>query len=226
MARFNFKDNPVLNDETFIGSSKFRWNGSAWIREQFDLNALLSQLKEESVTEAVQSSTQSLVNAAPEALDTIQELAAALGNDHDFATTMTNTLATKADSNTVNASLATKADTDTVNASLSNKVDKTKTIDEITANYTVVLDDAATILNCNNTSGITITIPLNATVALPVGTEIAFIRKNTGEVTIAGAVGVTISSADSKFKIKGQYGTAAVLKVAENEWILAGSLEA
>lgn len=37
-----------------------------------------------------------LVNSAPAALDTLQELAAALGNDADFATTMTNALASKA----------------------------------------------------------------------------------------------------------------------------------
>ena len=209
MARFRFTANPTLNQETFIGSIKYKWNGFAWDREQFDLNTLLSNLKDETVTET----SAAIVSTAPEALDTINELAAALGNDSNFSTTVT-------------TSLGTKADADTVNASLLTKVDKTKTIDEITGNYTVALDDAATILNCNNGSAITITIPLNAVVTFPVGTEIAFIRKNAGAVTIAGSVGVTISSADSKFKIKGQYGTAAVLKVAENEWILAGSLEA
>lgn len=209
MARFQFTANPNLGQETFIGSLKYRWNGFAWDIERFDLSSLLNTVVTDSVTQAKTE----LVETAPETLDTINELAAALGNDHNFATTMTN-------------SLGTKADADTVNASLSTKVDKTKTIDEITNNYTVELEDAATILNCNNGSAITITIPLNAVVAFPVGTEIAFIRKNAGAVTLAGSVGVTISSADSKFKIKGQYGTAAVLKVAENEWILAGSLEA
>ena len=92
MARFNFKDNPVLNDETFIGPNKFRWDGTAWVREQFSLNDLLSQLKQETVTET----TASIVDTAPEALDTIQELAAALGDDANFSTTVTNSLATKA----------------------------------------------------------------------------------------------------------------------------------
>lgn len=220
MARFIFSSSPTLNQETFIGSIKYKWNGFAWDREQFNLNTLLSSLKDEAVSEAVTSASTSIVNTAPEALDTIQELATALGNDHNFSTTMTNSLATKADASTLTSSI------DTVNSTLSTKVDKTKEIDEITNNYTLVLEDAATILNCNSGSAITITIPLNAVVAFPVGSEIAFIRKNTGAVTIAGSAGVTVSSADSKYKIKGQYGTAAVLKVAENEWVLAGSLEA
>lgn len=40
-----------------------------------------------------------LVNSAPETLDTLNELANALGNDANFATTVTNSLANKADSN-------------------------------------------------------------------------------------------------------------------------------
>lgn len=38
-----------------------------------------------------------LIDAAPGALDTLKELADALGNDADFATTITNMLATKVD---------------------------------------------------------------------------------------------------------------------------------
>lgn len=47
-------------------------------------------------TEFVQEAVAGLVDSAPAALDTLNELAAALGNDPNFATTMTNTLATKA----------------------------------------------------------------------------------------------------------------------------------
>lgn len=46
-------------------------------------------------TEFVRSEIDGIVNAAPGALDTLSELATALGNDADFATTMTNALAGK-----------------------------------------------------------------------------------------------------------------------------------
>ena len=47
--------------------------------------------------EFVNNKVSELVNSAPEALDTLNELSAALGNDPNFATTMTNLIATKAD---------------------------------------------------------------------------------------------------------------------------------
>lgn len=46
-------------------------------------------------TAFVQAAVAELVNSSPAALDTLQELAAALGNDANFATTMTNALAGK-----------------------------------------------------------------------------------------------------------------------------------
>lgn len=47
-------------------------------------------------TAFVQAAVAALVDSSPAALDTLNELAAALGNDPNFATTMTNALATKA----------------------------------------------------------------------------------------------------------------------------------
>jgi hypothetical protein len=47
-------------------------------------------------TAFVMAAIAALVNSSPEALDTLNELAAALGNDADFATTITNALALKA----------------------------------------------------------------------------------------------------------------------------------
>jgi hypothetical protein len=211
MARFNFKDNPVLNDETFIGSKKFRWDGTAWAREQFDLNTLLSQLKQESVTEAVTTASTMVLGIAPEQLDTFEELAAALNNDANFATTITNALATKADESTVTSSLATKAD-------------KTQTLATEAVSRDLVLADASKVLRCTNVSGITFTIPTDS-ILFPVGSEIAFVREGAGTVAIAPAATVTLQSVDNKRKIKGQFGTAALLKVAANTWVLAGSLE-
>ncbi|PVZ31256.1 tail-collar fiber protein [Pseudomonas sp. CC120222-01a] len=55
-----------------------------------------SNSKQLATTEFVQDAVAGLVDSAPAALDTLKELAAALGNDPNFATTVTNTLATKA----------------------------------------------------------------------------------------------------------------------------------
>lgn len=52
----------------------------------------------------------SLVSSAPETLDTLQELAKALGNDPNFATTVSNKIGEKADTSYVNTELNKKAD--------------------------------------------------------------------------------------------------------------------
>lgn len=203
MARFNFKDNPGLNDETFIGNQKFRWNGTAWAREQFDLNALLSQLQAETITAA----TNNVLGTAPEALDTIEEIAAALNNDPNFYTTIGGLITANS------TTLATKSDL-------------TKTVNSLTGSaHTLALADAGKIIHCS-TNNIVITIPTNVLVAFPIGTEIGLVRAGSQTVQIVGLAGVTVQSIDNKNKIKGQYGTAAILKVAENTWVLAGSLEA
>lgn len=46
----------------------------------------------------ISTAVAALIDSAPTALDTLNELAAALGDDADFATTVTNSLAGKADS--------------------------------------------------------------------------------------------------------------------------------
>lgn len=61
-------------------------------------------------TEIAKAECAKLVASAPETLDTLDEIAAALGDDPNFATTITNLIGTKADTATVNASLDTKAD--------------------------------------------------------------------------------------------------------------------
>jgi len=50
---------------------------------------------------SVTAQINALVNAAPGALDTLQELAAALGNDPNFVTTITALIGTKLDANSV-----------------------------------------------------------------------------------------------------------------------------
>ena len=55
-------------------------------------------------TQFVRTEITNLVNAAPAALDTLNELAAALGNDANFSTTITNSLANKAGTTGGNAS--------------------------------------------------------------------------------------------------------------------------
>ncbi|MEX3924408.1 hypothetical protein AB4Y36_10305 [Paraburkholderia sp. BR10936] len=60
---------------------------------------------------AIAKAIQDLIGGAPDALDTLKELAAALGDDADFAANLTNTLATKADITYVDLQVGKAVDT-------------------------------------------------------------------------------------------------------------------
>ena len=60
-------------------------------------NGITDAFTKPETTTAIQQAIAGLVSSSPEALDTLKELADALGNDPNFATTMTNAIAKKAD---------------------------------------------------------------------------------------------------------------------------------
>lgn len=91
-------------------------------------------------------------------------------------------------------------------------------------NSTLALADANSIVEANNASAMTITIPLNATVAFPIGTNIVIYQKGAGQVTIAAATGVTLLSNSSKFKSAAQNAALALFKVATDTWLLGGDI--
>jgi hypothetical protein len=92
--------------------------------------------------------------------------------------------------------------------------------------YTLALTDVAKVVSLSNASAITLTVPTNASVAFPVGTQILLYQGGAGQVTVAGDSGVDVRSEGAKLKIVGQYGVAGLLKLATNEWVAFGNLEA
>jgi hypothetical protein len=70
-----------------------------------------------------------------------------------------------------------------------------------------------------------LTIPTNSSVAYPVGTTIDIIQTGTGQVTIAGAGGVTVNATPG-LKLRTQWSSATLLKRAENTWLVYGDLTA
>lgn len=91
------------------------------------------------------------------------------------------------------------------------------------ANYTLALTDGSNCLSSTATGAITITVPANSTVALPVGTVISILQYGAGQVTVAAAVGVTVRTASS-LTTRAQYSMINLWQRAANEWIASGDL--
>ena len=141
-----------------------------------------------------------VIDGAPNALNTLNELAAALGDDANFASTITTSLAAKVDSYTP--------------------------ITQKTASYTLsTLNHRDDLIEMGSSSALTLTIPLNSSIAYPVGTSFDVLQTGTGQVTIAGAAGVTVNATPG-LKLRTQWSSATVFKRAENTWVVYGDLTA
>jgi len=88
--------------------------------------------------------------------------------------------------------------------------------------YTLVLADVAKVITLTNAAAITLTVPTNASVAFPIGTQILLYQGGAGQVSLSYA-GVTMRSNGSKYKINGQYAVAGLLKLATDEWVFFGN---
>ena len=71
------------------------WNGNAWFAGKVTQEGTPTENKDLTNKKYVDDKVAGIVNSAPETLDTLQELATALGNDPNFATTVTNQIGKK-----------------------------------------------------------------------------------------------------------------------------------
>jgi hypothetical protein len=92
-----------------------------------------------------------------------------------------------------------------------------------TASYTLVLGDKAKVVEMAVGSANNLTVPANASVAYPVGTQIHIVQVGSGQTTVVAADGVTINTATT-LKLRAQWSAATLIKRAENTWVLAGDL--
>ena len=203
--------------------------------------AAIATAKSEAIADAT-SQVNAVIASAPAALNTLDELAAALGDDANFATTVTNNLAAK-------APIANPTFTGTVTVAASGVAftDGTQTKEGVPSRTTVygaasgaqqsAISSSATLsvlgyrdsmIEANSASDITLTIPLNSATAFPIGTSIDVVRVGTGNLIIAGTAGVTINAtpqnAANQAKLRAQWSSATLLKRGTDSWIVMGDL--
>jgi hypothetical protein len=91
--------------------------------------------------------------------------------------------------------------------------------------YTLVLSDNNVIIEMDNTSANTITIPPNSSVAFDIGTTIVGYQSNTGQTTILIGAGVTLNTNQTS-TLSGQFSVITLIKVGVDEWTIVGDVEA
>ena len=104
---------------------------------------------------------------------------------------------------------------------------KNRTINTQTDAYTFVLTDANKLVELNNASTKTFSLPLSGTADFPIGTEIKLAQIGAGQLRITALAGTgaqTLRSSGGKTKISAQYGVATLIKRSTDEWYLFGDL--
>jgi hypothetical protein len=81
--------------------------------------------------------------------------------------------------------------------------------------YTLAAADFTKLVTLSNASPVAVTLPLEATVPWPAGTQLRLLNQGAGLVTVAGAVGVTINGTPLTLA---QYKGAVLTKTGTNTW--------
>jgi len=89
--------------------------------------------------------------------------------------------------------------------------------------YTLALADGGQVVTLTNAAAITLTVPANASVAIPVGTTTSIAAMGAGTVTIAAASGVALRRLAGLSTI-GQYSRVTLMKTGVNTWVASGDL--
>jgi hypothetical protein len=121
---------------------------------------------------------------------------------------------------------------------LTNKTLTTPTLDDAkinlgfdaeTASYTAVLANNSQVVTMNNASANTFSIPTNASVAFPIGTQINVLQIGAGQTTIQAVTSgtTTIQSTGATAaqpKLRARYSVATCLKAGTDLWYVFGDI--
>lgn len=90
--------------------------------------------------------------------------------------------------------------------------------------YTLVLSDRGKVVELNNASAITLTVPPNSSVAFDVGDQIVLEQSGVGQVTVTDGAGVNVRAPNGK-KLRTQYSPGTLRYKGSDEWHFAGDTE-
>jgi len=93
-----------------------------------------------------------------------------------------------------------------------------------TASYTLALTDVNDLVEMNVATANNLTVPLNSSIAFPIGTKIDIAQYGAGQTTVVATSGVTIRSAGGALKLAAQYSGGSLVKIATDEWYLFGDI--
>ena len=90
--------------------------------------------------------------------------------------------------------------------------------------FTPALTDEGDVITMDNAAANTLTIPTNAAVAFPVGTQLDVAQLGAGTTTVSADIGVNLNDVSAgKGDLSAQYASVTLLKLATDSWLMTGN---
>lgn len=144
---------------------------------------------------AIETIIAAVTGEAPGDLDTLEKLAAAIGDDPDFATNVADAIAAKMSPGDQWSPVVTEGGSSRV----------------------LALGDAGAYIRLTNAGAVEITVPPQSSVAWPANAEISFRLAAAGTVSITEGSGVTVHNKAGAADLA-EHGNFALKRVAEDTW--------
>jgi hypothetical protein len=95
-------------------------------------------------------------------------------------------------------------------------------INSIATSYTLQTSDSGKLISAS--TGLTITVPPNASVPFPTGSQILLYKSTTATVAITAGSGVTVNAPGGADEIASQHSIATLMKLGTDNWVLGGDI--
>ncbi len=107
---------------------------------------------------------------------------------------------------------------------LETQISNASVIIEKNNSFTLELSDVSKTILLSTSSPMSLTVPLNSSVAIPIGYQYHFIEFGSARTTFVPESGVTINSKNSQLFLDGRYSKGTLIKVATDSWVLYGDV--
>lgn len=238
----------IISYTDAINTSSIEESGNLYFTNQRGIDSgsatyILQTSQQGIINSASEIAVTALLDSAPGALDTLNELSAALNDDPNFYSTIQAVYLTQSNASATYATIENINNLDALPSQVGN-VDKYLTTDGTNSSwatlnipdsnlsinaqvdsYTLVLSDADKLVELNVGGANNLTVPLNSSVAYSVGTQINILQTGAAQTTIVATGGVTINATPG-LKLRAQWSSATLIKRATDTWVAIGDLVA
>lgn len=201
-----------------VGDS-LTWNGAVWVPTDLLGDVLLN------AADYTDQQIASLIGTAPETLDTLGEIAAALNDDADLGATLTSAIGAVAADLAAHQAAADPYPQYTTSSEVENLLGSTvQLVRTETTSYSLQSAHLGQLILIDSGTSTTVMCPADGVTTFAVGSRIDIVGIGQGIVTFEAGAGATVVGTPNTV-LRTRYSAGSAIKIAPNTWLIVGDLE-